>query len=56
LFHHPVPPVLALALMEQALAAEEEVEPAPPSYHTLPTLELKQRGLFQTIKRFSFPS
>jgi hypothetical protein len=56
LFHHPVPPVLAQALMEQALAAEEEAELAPPSYHILQTLELKRRGLFQTIKRFSFPS
>jgi hypothetical protein len=56
LFHHPVPPVLEQALMEQALAAAEEAELAPPSYRTLQTLELKRRGLFQTIKRFSFPS
>jgi hypothetical protein len=60
LFHHQVLPVLAQAqpeqaLMEQALAAAE-VELAPPSYRTLQTLESKRRGLFPTIKRFSFPS
>jgi hypothetical protein len=51
-----VAPALAQELLEQALAAVEEVELVPPSYRTLQTLELKRRGLFQTIKRFSFPS
>jgi hypothetical protein len=55
LFRHPVP-LLAQALLEQALAAVEEAELVPPSYRTLQTLELKRRGLLQTIKRFSFPS
>jgi hypothetical protein len=49
-------PVLpALVLLEQALAAAE-VALAPPSYRILQRLALKRRGLFPTIKRFSFPS
>jgi hypothetical protein len=52
-----VPAVLpALALLEQALAAAEEVELAPPFYRTLQKLASKRRGLFPTIKRFFFPS
>jgi len=51
-----VPPVLpALALLVQALEAGE-VELAPPFYRTLQMLASKRRGLFPTIKRFSFPS
>jgi hypothetical protein len=46
----------ALELLEQALAAAGEVELAPPSYRTLQRLALKRRGLFPTIKQFSFPS
>jgi len=45
----------ALALLEQALAAVVG-ELAPPSYRTLQRLASKRRGLFPTIKRFSFPS
>jgi hypothetical protein len=51
-----VPPVLlALALLVLALAAAE-VELVPPSCRTLQMLASKRRGLFPTIKRFSFPS
>jgi hypothetical protein len=58
-FHQSALPALALleqALPEQALAAVGEVELAPPFYRTLQRLASKRRGLFRTIKRFSFPS
>jgi hypothetical protein len=56
-FHHSVPLVLpALALLVQALAVAAEVELVPPSCRTLQMLASKRRGLFPTIKRFSFPS
>jgi hypothetical protein len=48
--------LLELALLEQAVAAAGEAELVPPSDRTLQRLASKRRGLFPTIKRFSFPS
>jgi hypothetical protein len=48
-----VPPVLP-ELLVQALAAAVEVELVPPFCRTLQRLASKRRGLFPTIKRFSF--